>query len=255
MIRAGLATRRLPGPDPAGRHRYNRWTTEEGERGMGTGAMLVWTDAEPKGEAEFNEWYNRQHIAERVGIEGFERAWRYRAISGKPRYLAMYEIAQPAVMVSHAYTSVLDDPTAWTRHNMPAFRNTNRTVFAIAKRLGHGRGAVMATLRLAPKPGQEARLQSWLAVEVLPFAVKQPGMIGGTLLQVDRAGSDYGSLEREIRGGKDETAAWTVLLEGTDVDAVRKTARDFLGRRALAANGAMAGAELGIYRLLMGIWH
>ena len=40
----------------------------------GTGLLMVWVDVPADKEAEFNRWYNEEHLAERLG---FERAHRY----------------------------------------------------------------------------------------------------------------------------------------------------------------------------------
>ena len=38
---------------------------------MGNGILAIWMDCAAEGEADFNEWYHREHFPERVGVPGF----------------------------------------------------------------------------------------------------------------------------------------------------------------------------------------
>ena len=58
----------------------------------GTGLLMVWTDIDPEFEAEFNRWYDEEHIARLLEVPGFLRAGRYVAGKGAPKYLARYEL-------------------------------------------------------------------------------------------------------------------------------------------------------------------
>src|SRR3977135_3497433 len=43
----------------------------------GKGMLLTSMDIDASDEAEFNRWYDREHLRERVAIEGFLEARRY----------------------------------------------------------------------------------------------------------------------------------------------------------------------------------
>jgi hypothetical protein len=43
----------------------------------GKGMLITFTEVDPADELDFNEWYNREHIDERVALPGFRRARRY----------------------------------------------------------------------------------------------------------------------------------------------------------------------------------
>ena len=57
----------------------------------GKGMLIVFCEVKARDERDFNEWYNREHIDERVNLPGFHRARRYIAVRGSPKYLATYE--------------------------------------------------------------------------------------------------------------------------------------------------------------------
>jgi hypothetical protein len=50
----------------------------------GKGMLLTSMNIDPSDEAEFNRWYDREHLEERVAIEGFLEARRYIADEGSP---------------------------------------------------------------------------------------------------------------------------------------------------------------------------
>jgi hypothetical protein len=40
-------------------------------RKTGKGLLAVWADVDPEVEAEFNEWYDKEHVPERLAVPGF----------------------------------------------------------------------------------------------------------------------------------------------------------------------------------------
>jgi hypothetical protein len=69
----------------------------------GTGLLMVWADVPADKEAEFNRWYNEEHLAERLAIPGFLSGARYEAVKGGPKHLAVYELESAAVIESAGY--------------------------------------------------------------------------------------------------------------------------------------------------------
>jgi hypothetical protein len=127
------------------------------------GAVLaIWTDIAPEIEADFDEWYRREHMPERLAVPGLRRGRRFRAIDGAPRSFACYDLASVETIVSSAYLERLDHPTTWTKRVMPGFRNTTRAVFRIGASVGQVAGAAALTMRLSPRPEQRVGLGEYL---------------------------------------------------------------------------------------------
>jgi antibiotic biosynthesis monooxygenase (ABM) superfamily enzyme len=72
-------------------------------RTRGTGLLMVWTDIDPEYEADYNRWYDEEHIGELLAVPGFLSAGRYVALRGGPKYLALYELDAPEVLRSAAF--------------------------------------------------------------------------------------------------------------------------------------------------------
>jgi hypothetical protein len=94
------------------------------------GLLLVMADIDPVIEGDFNQWYEQEHLTERMAIPGFLQARRFTAIEGSPKYLALYDLESPEVLNSAAYRHVVGaGKSAWTRRMEPQFRNFTRNVY------------------------------------------------------------------------------------------------------------------------------
>src|SRR5258708_34380137 len=114
----------------------------------GKGMLLTSMDIDAADEADFNRWYDREHLEERVAIEGFIEARRYVAHTGSPKYLCLYSTTTIEVLDSPAYRARLASPTHWSKTPMARFKNMIRAVTRITFSRGHGRRAVSGIVRL-----------------------------------------------------------------------------------------------------------
>ena len=64
---------------------------------MATVLFIVKATITKDKEEAFNRWYNEEHIRHLLKVPGFLSAGRYEALSGGPKYLAMYELEEPGV--------------------------------------------------------------------------------------------------------------------------------------------------------------
>jgi uncharacterized protein DUF4286 len=94
------------------------------------GMLLVMANIDPAIEREFNEWYEREHLTERMAIPGFRRARRFTAVEGSPKYLAIYDLESIEVLNSVAYRHAVGaGKSALTRRMEPQLRNFTRNVY------------------------------------------------------------------------------------------------------------------------------
>ena len=113
--------------------------------------LLVWSDIDPDHEADFNQWYDREHMEERVRIPGFTGARRYRAVSGSARrYLALYRASSLADFTSDAYRKAFTKQTQWSITNFGRMSNTRRRVMHVAQEGGFGWGGALVLIELVP---------------------------------------------------------------------------------------------------------
>ena len=82
---------------------------------LGDALVAIWHEVPRQARADYFEWHNREHMAERVAIPGFLRGRRYCAIVGAPEFCTLYETQSLDVLTGPDYTARLNDPTLWTR--------------------------------------------------------------------------------------------------------------------------------------------
>jgi len=67
-------------------------------------------------EEEFNDWYDHEHLPQRMRMPGFETGTRFVCLEGWPRWLALYDLTSLAALSTPEYLSVsLANATPWSR--------------------------------------------------------------------------------------------------------------------------------------------
>jgi hypothetical protein len=208
----------------------------------GQGMLLTSMDIDSLHEAEFNRWYDREHLEERVAIDGFLEARRYVAHDGRPKYLSLYSTATFEVLESPAYRKALANQTDWSKANIARFRNMIRGVARITVSRGVGRGAALGIIRLRPPAEGADRLRAALREQLDPAA--RDGIISMHLLENDP------DLSKPLTPDADKAdpgaGDWFVLIDATDVGAVPAAAAGITGNAALKPLVVTSG----VYRLL-----
>jgi hypothetical protein len=207
----------------------------------GKGMLLTSMDIDAAHEAEFNRWYDREHLEERVAIDGFLEARRYIAHVGKPKYLSLYSTATFDVLDSPAYRTALANQTKWSKANIARFKNMIRAVARITISHGVGRAAALGIIRLRPGGGKD-RLRA--ALDLLLDPTDLDGIISMHLIESDP------TLSKPLTDGPTAlnpgAGDWFVLIDATNVNAASATAA------RLTDNAAIKPLVVtnGIYRLL-----
>ena len=208
----------------------------------GKGMLLTSMDIDPKHEADFNRWYDREHLIERVAIDGFLEARRYVAHRGSPKYLCLYSTATFEVLDSPAYRAALMNPTEWSKTNLARFENMIRTIARITISRGQGRGAALGIIRLRPATGTHDRLRAILREQLDP--AKLDGVIAMHLIESDPALSKPLTDDPPVLdpGAGD----WFILIDATNVNAISD---------AMAARFAGSAASDGGIKVSSGSYH
>jgi hypothetical protein len=210
----------------------------------GTGMLMTSMDIDAAHEQEFNQWYDREHLAERVAIDGFLEARRYVAVDAAPKYLGLYSTATFDVLDSDAYRKALASQTAWSLANIARFKNMLRSVARITISRGIGRGAALGLVRIRPPEGNVDQLREAIRAQLDPGNIHD--IISMHLMESDPRLSK--PLTDDANAPNPAARDWYVLIDGTDVSAVSQT---MTGRFDAAI--AAAGAQLissGTYRLM-----
>lgn len=200
------------------------------------GILAIWNDCRAGREAEFDSWFQGEHLLERLAVPGFLFGRRHQAISGACGYFNFYVVEQPAVLTSKPYLERLDHPTPMTLKVMSEiFINMNRTICHRTLRRGAFRGAYAVTARFDVAPEMSA-----LTV-LAENLVHDAGVASCEIWSaVDPAGQPV-SMEEKLRGGDKKIKACLM------VDTLRQGDAEKLGQRL---SQQFAGAEVGVFRVL-----
>jgi hypothetical protein len=200
------------------------------------GILAIWNDCRAGREAEFEAWFQGEHLLERLAVPGFLFGRRHQAISGACGYFNFYLVEQPAVLTSKPYLERLDHPTPMTRKVMSEiFINMNRTICHRTLRRGGFRGAYAVTARFDVAPDMSA-------LTALAESLVQDAAVASCEIwsAVDPAGQPV-SMEEKLRGGDKKIKACLM------VDTLRQADAEKLGERL---SQQFAGAEVGVFRVL-----
>ena len=90
------------------------------------GLLLNAMNIAPELEAEFNEWYDKEHIPALAAVPGVLAARRFRGVSDNRKYVALYHLAAPEVQDSAEWKAARQSD--WTSRLQPHFRDHLRLV-------------------------------------------------------------------------------------------------------------------------------
>ncbi len=93
------------------------------------GLLLNAMNVAPDGEADFNAWYDREHIPALAAVPGTLAARRYLAATdgdGSHKYVAIYHLESPDVTKTEAWAKAVDTP--WSARARPHFQDRIRVL-------------------------------------------------------------------------------------------------------------------------------
>lgn len=179
------------------------------------GLLFVASDVEPADEADFNRWYDKEHVEERVRIPGFLSGARYTSLEGGRKYLGLYRTASLAVFGTAGYRAAFEQQTPWSIANLDRMRQPVRRVCAVRAVTGFGSGSHVVVLPLPVAADAEALVAR--AAAVGQQLAGQAGFVQSYLLMPDTPLST--PLPRETTEGR--VLQPMLVVETSSADAAR----------------------------------
>ena len=205
----------------------------------GTGLLMVWADVPADKEAEFNRWYNEEHLAERLAIPGFLNGARYEAVKGGPKHLAVYELESPAVLESAAYKKVSDNPMPWTKRSGPQAVATTfiRNVYSMIHPrtvtppvAASGMAPALQLGRMDVPAEVDREWNEWYSTIYVPNYEKVPGVIRGRRYRAVAGTPTYLTFYEFEHPKVSETPEWNAQRDAVPVsERMRKHMRHAQG--------------------------
>ena len=178
---------------------------------QGKGLLAVWTDIPADVEADFNRWYDQEHLAERIAIPGFLTARRYVSLQSSPKYIALYDTVDAQVLQSDAYLKVSNHPSPWTQRIRPYFQNFVRNEYELILTLGtvpDKASPYVLLVRLGIPPEHENEFNDWYNTDHLPALTSVPGVFGARRYRATVGSPNYLAVYEMADAEVRQTAAW-----------------------------------------------
>ena len=212
----------------------------------GFGILALWNDCSARQREFYENWYQTEHLHDRVSIAGFRLGRRYESVGSGPQFFTYYETDSDDVLFSPTYLEQLDNPSPLTREVMKSvFTNVSRTVCICVRRVGNSRGGLVITVRSAfGKPLEEL-------CAVVDSVGQKSGVLGAELWVRSKSQPDQEEgiprREEQIRG-RDTHIETCMVVHTTTMQSAHEIAISLeqLGRPE---------DLIGIYRFLCELHH
>lgn len=167
------------------------------------GASILFSEMTPPAEleADFNAWYDTEHIPIRMKSPGFLGAQRYR--DGDTRnYLAVYELARPEALSTPTYDQIKKQPSETTRTMLGAVSGFTRYLGnQLTSRARPGMGdsfvdaPVLYPVFFQVPADRTADFDAWMEEDHLPILMEDERWLGVRRFEIfDGAPNAYNRL-------------------------------------------------------------
>ena len=181
----------------------------------GTALMMVWADIPADKEADFNKWYNEEHLPELLSVPGVLNAARYEAVRSGPKHLACYELESPAVVETDAFKN--RPRTEWGSRASSSIigSNTISNVYemiyptSLTPEIANSDMAPALQIgRMGVGPENEEEWNRWYSDIYVPNYEKVPGCIRGRRWKAIRGEPAYAVVYEFEHEKVSDTPAW-----------------------------------------------
>ena len=180
---------------------------------LGAGGMVNWITVADEDRPIFDEWYDFEHLPERVSTPGFLRARRFIASEGhRPGhhdFLTLYETVDVDVLASSEYLRRLDAPTELTQRVVVLFREFRRAACTLT--VARGVGSTGRVLAAEIEADSAAGLRDPID-RLLSRMIESHALHAGSLWEPDRAVSDAKATTAEGRSSRQQRTGEASLL-------------------------------------------
>ena len=208
----------------------------------GQGVVAIWNGIAEEGRSEFYDWHLHEHMPERVGIPGFRRGRRYKALDKNthPEFFTLYEVDAFEVLQGQDYLSRLNAPTSWTKRATAHFKDTSRGLARVLASSGPGSGGVLATVRFGVSEAHAENARARL-IRLVPELVTLSQVTGVHLCRADNEASGTKTTESRDRRDIQAPPNWFALIEACTPEALDEPVC-----RVIATSG-LQGVHVGRY--------
>jgi len=159
---------------------------------MAKGMLFASFDTTAAQQDEFNDWYDTEHVPERLRVPGFLNAQRWIAEENPKIAVATYDLASHAVMESPEYRAIGGaNGSVWTKRITAIAKRILRfegTQILPGDLIGPAEANALLAVAIDVEPAIEPEFNEWYNAEHLPQLAAVPGVLAARRFQA--AGTD-----------------------------------------------------------------
>jgi hypothetical protein len=197
---------------------------------QGKDLLAVWTDIPAHLEADFNRWYDEEHLAECAGIPGFLMARRSVALQSMPKYVALYDTIDAQVLWTNPYLTVLNNASASTQRIRPDFQNFVRDEHELIQTLGtipEKASPYVLLVRMGISQEYEAEFNDWYNTDHVPALTSVPRGYGARHYRATVGSPTYLAMYELAHADVRTSEAWRTAADSPWTLPMRRLYRDF----------------------------
>ncbi len=198
---------------------------------MAKGILIAAMDFSAAPEDEFHDWYDLEHIPERLAIPGFLNAQRWISVDNPKVSLATYDLDEVGVLQSPPYQAIAGaNSSPWTkrttrfRKGLMRFEGTQ--LFPGDKTAPEAAALLLVAMNVAPE--HESEFNEWYNTEHIPALGSVPGTLSARRYRGTGATQRYAALYHLASSDVVSSAAWKTAANTPWTEKLRPHFRDHL---------------------------
>jgi hypothetical protein len=215
----------------------------------GGGVLAYWFDLNPSVQQEWADWYIRDHMPSRVNAT-FTGARCFRAVSGQPGFMALYDTPSPEALIAPDYLALLSRVSDGDRAKRGWYEGTIRGCCRKLADFGFGQGGFVGSVRFSARPS--AGEANAIAATLAERLAKIERIGRASLLEADpaiRAKMD----QARVNGQSDGAADKILTVECSSPDDVQNALTQLAAMPGWREIAEPASVIIGCYQLLYSI--
>jgi hypothetical protein len=199
---------------------------------MAKGILIAAMNFSDVAEDEFHDWYDTEHIPERLAVPGFLNAERWIGINNPKDSVALYDLDNVNVLQSAPYRAGGGtNGSPWTK------RVTGRTRSIIRLEgeqilpgdlLAPAGAAALLLISMNVAPEHENEFNEWYNIEHLPALAGVPGVLAARRYRGTGAVQRYAAIYHFANPDVPNSAAWKTAANTAWTEKMRPNFRDYI---------------------------
>ena len=200
---------------------------------MAKGILIAAMDFSEVAEDEFHDWYDTEHIPERLRVPGFLNAERWLGSANPKQSVALYDLESVGVLHSAPYLAVGGaNGSPWTKRVTSRTRSIMR-LEGEQIRPGEalapvGQAAALLLIAMNVAPEHEGEFNEWYNSEHLPALGAVPGVLCARRYRGTGATQRYAATYHFANPDVPSSAAWKSAANTPWTERMRPHFRDLL---------------------------